>query len=65
MVPPRIELGFCPRQGHVLAIGLWDLKTPAGFFCKLPQITEQRFPNASDEIAYLYFYIFFYLINFI
>ena len=25
MVLPRIELGFCPRQGHVLAIGLQDL----------------------------------------
>ncbi len=25
MVPPGIEPGFCPRQGHVLAIGLWDL----------------------------------------
>ncbi len=26
MVPPRIELGFCPRQGHVLTIRLWDLQ---------------------------------------
>ncbi len=25
MVPPGIGPGSCPRQGHVLAIGLWDL----------------------------------------
>ena len=27
MVPPGIGPGSCPRQGHVLAIGLWDLIT--------------------------------------
>ena len=26
MVPRRIGLRSCPRQGHVLAIGLWDRK---------------------------------------
>ncbi len=26
MVPPGIEPGSCPRQGHVLAVGLWDHK---------------------------------------
>lgn len=25
MVPPGIEPGFYPRQGYVLATGLWDL----------------------------------------
>lgn len=27
MIPPRIELGFCPRQGHVLTIGLRDQRS--------------------------------------
>ena len=25
MAPPGIEPGSCPRQGHVLAVGLWGL----------------------------------------
>ena len=30
MVPPGIEPGSCPRQGHILAVGLWDHKENQG-----------------------------------
>ena len=33
MVPPGIEPGSCPRQGHILAVGLWDHLT-FHFYCK-------------------------------
>lgn len=31
MVPPGIGPGSCPRQGHILAIGLWDQYVILGY----------------------------------
>ena len=43
MVPRRIGLRSYPRQGYVLATGLWDLKRTRWFFLNLLEILNGDF----------------------